>query len=159
MQRFDQPAGLVLPLAAHRQDNATLVAKYIAEWRAAITELICTIEHWLSPLQAGGKLKLLRSNRLIQDPVSQESYHIDHLEILVNDSKRLSLVPVSAAHSGQPGRVHLEGLKQETVLLRKSHPLSPPSWLLVFDESSPKSRAETQLSHGILFALLARLIQ
>jgi hypothetical protein len=158
MQRFDQPVGMILPLGTPKQESSILAAKYISEWCAAIAELIATIERWLSPLQESGKLHLLRSNKLVKDLVSQQSYHIDHLEILVNGSKRLSLVPVSASRSDHPGRVHIEGLKQETVLLRKMHPLSPPSWLLVFDESSPKSRAETQLSHGVLFTLLARMI-
>lgn len=159
MQRFHQPSGILFPAACHHE-KITIAAKYIADWRLAIAELISVIEDWLSPLQAGGKLKLLRSSHLVTDPISEDSYHVDQLEILVNGSKRLSLVPVSAAQCDQPGRISIQGLKQETVLLlRKINPLAQPSWQLVFDESSPKTRVETQLSHGIMFTLLARMIQ
>jgi hypothetical protein len=157
MQRFDQPLGIVMPPSIQLQEVSSLSRKWVPEWRTAISELISTIEDWLNPLQATGKLRTRRASKLVEDPVLCESYLIDHLDIVVAESRCLSLAPISATHAGQPGRVQLHGLKQETVLLNKPDPWSDiGTWFLVFDESSPKNRSETQLSHGIFFALLTR---
>lgn len=138
----------------------SLAKKWIPEWCAIISDLLTTIEFWLAPLQTSGKLRARRNGKVVKDPLLKESYLIDHMDIFLTESQCLSLVPVSAIHGGQPGRVELNGLKQEVVLLSKHHPLSDvASWFLLFNESDPKIRTETQLSHGMFYTLLTKQLR
>ena len=160
MQRFDQPLEVLFPPVTGQRENMSLAKKWIPEWCVIISELLTTIEFWLAPLQTSGKLRARRNGKVVNDPVLQESYLIDHMDIFLTESQCLSLVPVSALHGKQPGRVAFNGLKQEVVLLSKPNMLSDTaSWFLLFDESDPKIRTETQLSHGMFYTLLTKQLR